>query len=68
VSLAGEFEDRLEEYDRAYAQMVADRDRLVWIVRRLVDGVRLEVHPSARGRLDHAIEQAEIELRKHGGV
>jgi len=68
VSLAGEFEDRLEEYDRAYAQLETDRDQLVRVVQLLVDGVRAEVHPAARGRLSDALEIAERALRKHGGA
>jgi len=68
VSLAGEFEDRLDEYDRAYAQLETERDQLVRVVQLLVDGVRAEVHPSARGRLNDAMEIAEKALRKHGGA
>ena len=68
MSLAGEFEDRLDEYDRAYAQLETERDQLVRVVQLLVDGVRAEVHPSARGRLNDAMEIAEKALRKHGGA
>jgi cell division protein FtsB len=68
VSLGGDIEARLEEYDRAYAQMETERAQLVRVVQLLVDGVRAEVHPAARGRLSDALDIADRALRKHGGV